>query len=57
MDIAKGKVFSEQKLFALISVYVLDLDHLSLKNLRYNFWRNAFFIFLPLFTEVQLNDM
>lgn len=57
MDLTVGKVFSEQKLYVLISGYVLDLDHLSLKKQRYNFWRNAFLIFLPLFTEVQLNGM
>ncbi len=38
MDLTVGKVFSEQKLYVLISGYVLDLDHLSLKKLRYHFY-------------------
>lgn len=57
MDLALGKVFSEQKLLELISGYVLDVDHLSLKMLRCNTWKNVFLIFLPLFTDVPLINM
>ncbi len=38
MDLTVGKVFSEQKLYVLISGYVLDLDHLSLKKSRYHLY-------------------